>query len=284
MKRARHYPLPTEKVLEAKNLQAAQLRLLVSNYYQSQIMRKRMDMQIRHLGDRQLHQITEFAPEAFADIEQQIAKALDKICDDPVARWIKSHRGIGPVITAGLLAHIDITRTPTAGGIWRFAGLDPTLKWEKGQKRPFNPALKQVCWHMGQCFMKQSNDPDCYYGHLYRARKKIEIERNESGANGERAKTFFVKPGATKAVKDKLASGQLPDFNIDARARRYAVKMFLSHLHAIWYWSHYNRIPPKPYAISILGHAHEIRVPNTHMFPGFSQAYYGESEIIQAAE
>ena len=36
MKRARHYPLENEKVLEAANLSAAELRLLVSNYYQSQ--------------------------------------------------------------------------------------------------------------------------------------------------------------------------------------------------------------------------------------------------------
>jgi hypothetical protein len=35
-KRARHYPLDTEKVLEAANLSAAELRLFVSNYYQSQ--------------------------------------------------------------------------------------------------------------------------------------------------------------------------------------------------------------------------------------------------------
>jgi hypothetical protein len=158
------------------------------------------------------------------------------------------------------------------------------LKWEKGQKRPFNAELKQICWHAGQCFMKQSNDPDCYYGRLYRERKRIEIEKNESGAFAERAKTFKVSEGATKAVKDKLKEGRLPDFNIDARARRYAVKIFLSHLHAIWYWSHYNQPPPKPYAIQILGHAHEIRVPLTEMFPGFDAAYYGRADRMQAAE
>jgi hypothetical protein len=33
---ARHYPLHTKKVLKAANLSAPKLRLLVSNYYQSQ--------------------------------------------------------------------------------------------------------------------------------------------------------------------------------------------------------------------------------------------------------
>jgi hypothetical protein len=281
MKRARHYPLSGEKILEASNLPAAELRLLVANYYQSQHMRKTMDMQIRHLGDRHkilednhdLKQILTFTPEAFADLEKQLAGAFDKILVSPVAMWIKAQRGIGPVIAAGLLAHIDITKAPTVGHIWRFAGLDPTQKWEKGEKRPHNAELKQVCWHAGQCFMKQSNDPDCFYGHLYRERKQYEIARNERGENSERAKTFKVSAGATKAVKDKLKSGQLPDFNIDARARRYAVKIFLSHLHAILFWDFYGKAPPKPFAIPILGHAHELSIPHADFFPGFTEAY-----------
>jgi hypothetical protein len=204
MKRAKHYPLPNEKILEAENLSAAELRLLVANYYQSQEMRKRADMQLRHIGDKEPLWISNYMAESFADIEQQIAKSLDKILVGPVIAWIRAQRGIGPIIAAGLVAHIDITKTPTAGHIWRFAGLDPTLKWEKGQKRPYNAALKQITWHLGQCFMKQSNDPDCFYGKLYRLRKEFEIDRNESGGNAELAKTFKVSPGATKAVKDKL--------------------------------------------------------------------------------
>jgi hypothetical protein len=74
-------------------------------------------------------------------------------------------------------------------------------------------------------------------------------------------------------VKDKLKSGQLPDFNIDARARRYAVKIFLSHLHAILFWDFYGKAPPKPFAIPILGHAHELSIPHADFFPGFTEAY-----------
>lgn len=276
MKRAKHYPLPTEKILEAENLPAAELRLIIANYYQSQEMRKASDMQIRHLGDKQElkvpgteHGLLNYMAECFADIEQQIAKILDKALVGPVPAWIKAQRGIGPIIAAGLMAHIDITKAPTAGHIWRFAGLDPTLKWGKGEKRPYNAALKQITWHLGQCFMKQSNDPDCFYGKLYRERKAFEIARNEAGENAERAKTFTVSPGATKAVKDKLKKGQLPDFNIDARARRYAVKIFLSHLHAIWFFDHYKRHAPTPYVIQFSGHAHVIEVPHADLVPGF---------------
>src|SRR5215510_12294850 len=181
MKRARHYPLPSEAVLEAKNLAAAELRLLVANYYQSQEMRKRADMQLRHLGDKPPLAISKYMANSFADIEEQIAASMKKgILAGPVAEWLLAQTGIGPIICAGLLAHIDITKAPTAGHIWRFAGLDPSLKWEKGQRRPYNAALKQLCWHAGQCFMKSSNRPDCYYGKLYRERKQYEIERNEA--------------------------------------------------------------------------------------------------------
>lgn len=275
MKRTKHYPLSTEKVLEARKLADATLRFLVANYYQSQEMRKRTDMQMRHLGEKDVVmsdssvRLLNYTNEAFADIEQQVAKALDKAFPGPVSAWCRAQRGLGPIITAGLLAHIDITKAPTAGHIWRFAGLDPTQTWAKGEKRPYNAELKQLTWHLGQCFMKQSNDPDCFYGKLYRERKLFEIKRNEAGGNAERAKTFKVSPGATKAVKDKLAAGLLPDFNIDARARRYAVKIFLSHLHAVWFFTHFGRHAPKPFVIEHGGHVHFIEIPHSDIVPGF---------------
>src|SRR5262245_29149371 len=279
MKRARKYPLPTEKVLEAKDLSAAELRLLVANYYQAQEMRKRSDMQLRHMGDKELLWISTYMAESFADIEVQIGKAFDGILTGPIVVWMGGQCGLGPVITASLLAHIDMNKAPTVGHIWRYAGLDPTMKWNKGEKRPYNAELKQITWHLGQCFMKQSNDPDCFYGKLYRQRKQFEIERNEAGANAEKAAAFKVSEGATKAVKDKLKSGRLPDFNIDARARRYAVKIFLSHLHALWHWTKFGTHAPIPYAIEWGGHAHVIEIPLAELVPGFL-----ESKRLQAAE
>jgi hypothetical protein len=44
-----------------------------------------------------------------------------------------------------LLARIDIVKAPTAGHIWRYAGLDPTVRWNKGEKRPWNAGLKVLC-------------------------------------------------------------------------------------------------------------------------------------------
>jgi hypothetical protein len=164
--------------------------------------------------------------------------------------------GIGPVIAAGLMAHIDITKCPTVGHIWRFAGLDPTLKWEKGQKRPFNGPLKTLCWKVGQSFMKFSGQAECQYGAIYRERKQYEIERNEAGGNAAAAaEVLAAKPNhAQRAI---YATGKLSPAQIDARARRYAVKLFLSHMHAVWYEQHFGTEPPLPYPIAILKHAHK---------------------------
>jgi hypothetical protein len=63
-------------------------------------------------------------------LEKNIRSALGVYAAaNPVGQWSLSILGIGPVMSAGLLAHIDIEKAPTVGHIWRFAGLDPTREW-----------------------------------------------------------------------------------------------------------------------------------------------------------
>jgi Transposase IS116/IS110/IS902 family. len=70
-----------------------------------------------------------------SEFEESVKKILDVYTSaDPVGRWIRSIPGLGPYIAAGLLALIEIEKAPTVGHIWRFAGLDPTMKWSPGQK------------------------------------------------------------------------------------------------------------------------------------------------------
>jgi hypothetical protein len=299
MKRTKHFPLDTEKVLSAYTTQAA-WRFLVANYYQAQETRKRLDMQLRHLGDRvqsmnedDIKTMNHLA-DVYSEAEKEIARVFPKMLTTPVDAWLLAQRGVGPITAMGLRAHIDIERAPTAGAIWKFAGLVPKElnEYGKGKKRPYNAQLKQICWHIGQGFMKQHNDPDCFYGKIYRQRKLYEIAQNEAGAYSEKAKAFKLKKArgddgeeqdkASKGVLAKLAAGKLPDFNIDDRARRYAVKIFLSHLHTVMYWDKFKKLPPKPFALGILNHAHEIRVPNVDMFPGLEDALYGSRCLVAA--
>ena len=108
-----------------------------------------------------------------------------------VALWPVLH-GTGPrlwalAIAAGFLAHIDIERAPTVGHIWRFAGLDPTQKWEKKTKRPWNADLKTLCWKLGESFVKVKGNENDIYGKVYEARKAQEVLRNEAGELADQA-------------------------------------------------------------------------------------------------
>ena len=203
----------------------------------------------------------------FATTESVIRTLLDEYTMISVpGQWARSNIGLGPVITAGLLAHIDITRAPTVGHIWRFAGLDPSVKWERGKKRPHNAALKVLCWKLGDSFVKQSGHDDCLYGHLYRERKELEVERSERGDFAEQAAASLADRKINDAaLRATYESGKLPAGRLDLRARRYAVKLFLAHLHHVMFEDHYNEPPPKPYILTRPEHTHYLAPPNWPM-------------------
>lgn len=254
--------LTRDLAASAKTLGRAEARFLVDAYYSMQEDRIRAGNQVRALGEsKEPHAVLAWLQSQSDTLEQQVKRALTKYAEsDPVGQWCMSNYGIGPVITAGLLAHIDITKAPTVGHIWRFAGLDPTKKWGKGEKRPWNAALKTLCWKIGESFVKFSGREECFYGKLYEQRKQLEVQRNEEGKFADQA-AQTLKERPTHAQREIYASGKLPDGRIHARAKRYAVKLFLAHLHEVWYQHHYGTPPPLPYPIAHLGHAHKIDPP-----------------------
>ncbi len=284
MKRATNAPrMPREKVLTAAQVSDAAARFIVSDYYRTQELRKRADMQLRHLGEgaaTELSHHLEYIGTTHAVMESQILRQLQVYAESKlIGRWMLKQVGVGPVISAGFLAHLDITMAPTAGSFWRFADIDPTVVWNKGEKRPYCADVKQLCYHLGEC-VKRTSGRDSFYGNLYKSRKKLLVDKNEAGAFAERAKIYRTQ---SNDVKKTLATGKLPDLNIDRQACNHVAKIFLSHLHGLMFWEHYKKPPPKPFSIAIMGHAHEIRIPDIDMFPGFAEAYYGEP-AVQAAE
>lgn len=240
----------------------SEARFLVDSYYMMQEQRKRTSNQVMALsGTAEPHSVIAWLLEESRSLENQIKRALGKYAEaNEVGRRALTVVGIGPVITAGLLAHIDITQAPTVGHIWRYAGLDPTSKWNKGEKRPWNASLKTLCWKIGESFVKVSNKEGAYYGHAYAERKAFEIAKNENCDYSDQA-FAILKSRPTHAQKATYAEGKLPDGHIHARAKRYAVKLFLAHLHEVWYRYEYSQAPPLPYPIAILGHAHKKDLP-----------------------
>lgn len=250
----------------SSGMTSSESRFLVDNYYIAQRERIRLDNQIRSMvKDGEPNLVLTYLSTQASKREELIKKALnDYTVDHPVGSWMRTIHGVGPVIAAGFLAHIDITKAPTAGAIWRFAGITGAEKWEKGQKRPWNASLKRLTFLLGECFVKTSGNEKSYYGKLYKQRKLMETEKNLNGeyaefAAAELASKNYSKDTPTYAA---LSSGKLSAAHIHARARRYAVKMFLSHLHTVMYRTILGTEPPAPYAIAILGHAHLLEVPN----------------------
>lgn len=282
------------------NISDAEARFLVDLYYTMQEDRVRLNNQVKGLEREAKKEEKEAEPHDALSLmhtqcnllEDNIKRILGVYVDaHPMAWFFEQTVGVGPVIAAGLLAHIDIHQAPTVGHIWNFAGLNPSIKWEKGQKRPWNTPLKTLCWKIGESFIKVSNNPKDTYGKVYRERKTLEWNRNLAGDFADQASRKLettkigkttdafawysgqIDPGKARVAleegKDlKVAELQaegtglpmLPPAHIHSRARRYAVKLFLSHLHECWYRQEVGE-PPKPFAIAIQGHAHYIAPP-----------------------
>lgn len=247
------------------NFDRQSVRELVSTYYRIQGNRIAMAAQARELEKAgSPHQLMEFLSSNMYYMETSLKSPLTRFSETyAVGNWALSQYGIGPVITAGLISHIDITKARTAGSVWRYAGLDPTIKWEKGLKRPFNAELKVLTWKIGQSFMKFSGRPQCFYGKLYLQDKERRTQLNEQGAYAARAQELLdTKNWAKNKSRSHLEAGQLPPAQIDAQARRFAVKIFLSHFHAVWYEDYYKKPAPTPYTIAHQDHVHVIEIPN----------------------
>ncbi len=183
----------------------------------------------------------------------------------PLGAWAMEQVGVGPVISAGLLAHIDLERAPTAGAVWAFAGLDPTREWQKGEKRPHNGALKRLTFLMGICFKYVSKKPAAYYGELVAERKVYETRKNERGDYEEQAMETMQgdrRPGKTTAAYKMLVQGKLPLARIQRRCERYSTKLFLSHYHTVGYLKVLRRVPVAPYApVYLPDHVHCLLPP-----------------------
>jgi hypothetical protein len=199
--------------------------------------------------------------ERMGKLEARLRSIFREWCvAQPVSNWALQVYGIGPVLAAGLEAHIRIERASSPSAVWRFAGLDPTAVWSKGQKRPYNARLKVLCWKIGESFKKVSGKPESLYGRLYRERKLREVGRNESGAFKEvAAATLASKKFGPSETRDAYEEGLLPAGRLDLRATRYATKVFLVHWWECAFRLANPGVPvPQPWVIAHGGHVDKI--------------------------
>lgn len=143
-------------------------------------------------------------------------------------------------------------------------GIKPKVKTiiDAVSVRPWNPSLKTILWKMTDVMRRQSNNPKCFYGQLYRKFKLEQVAKNEAGLLASEAERR-LKKGRIKSAEQKTVyqGGKLPDSHVDARAMHEMGAIFLSHLWEIMYEQEYGKKPPAPYAIAILGHKDYIPPP-----------------------
>lgn len=242
-------------------LEAKEISWAVELYYDAQ------ELRVRYANKERTEQrgvLSEWMQYWLSVGEKEIYRKLKHWIEgeEPAAeaKWAYEQWGIGPVLAAGLAAHIDVAKAKTPSAVWRYAGQDPTAdRPVKGKKLPYNRRLKLVCFKIGESFVKVSGKPDSLYGKLYAEFKAAEIRKNESGLYKEAAaKELRTKDFKRDTVtKARLLEGKLSDGHLHAKAKRKAVKIFLSH-----YWvkgrEARNLEVREPYAIRVLGHDGKI--------------------------
>lgn len=249
----------------SKLLKRREARYLVRLYYQIQKARIRAGNQLVKLKEfGQPYEMVEHFHGMFWIQECQLRLALKHFANEyRIGQWLQSLVGVGPVISAGLLAELDVRGKTTYGHFHRFAGLDPTMEWKEGEERPWNQDLKiLVVFKAGDSFIKQQNREGCLYGKLYAERRAKDDAINAAGGFKETAESLLSKFTRDTVSRASYKKGELPKGHLLSRARRYAAKIFLSHVHHAMYEDYYSFPPPKPYPIAHLGHADYIPVPN----------------------
>lgn len=248
-----------------KGMSREEAHQLVHLYYATQEQRISNANRQRQLADEgHTNTIFEALAALGAHSEALVKSALTVYTDNnDVCKWMRSNLGVGPVISAGFFSALDITKTKTAGGFHKYCGLVEGQKRVRGKKLDFNPDMKRLAWLLGKSFVLTSKNKGSYYGVVYQERKAWETANNTNLVYADKAANEL----ATKKITDEatlatLKSGMLTKQHIDMRSRRYAVKLFLSHLHEVMHWDRYGIAPPLPYPIAHLEHVHYLTVPN----------------------
>ena len=121
------------------DLRPGEARYLVDTYYQQQEQRIRSNSRLTQAAKiGEPNAILKWDYSNMKRRERDLQLALGSFAANyRTGAWLQHICGVGPVISAGLLAYIDIRQAPTVGHIWNFAGLNPDVTWlgKEGAKK-----------------------------------------------------------------------------------------------------------------------------------------------------
>lgn len=231
-----------------------EVRYLVDLYYQIQDMRIASAAQCRTLKEGgEPSMLPDFISANLRYLEDTIKRSMGSFAKQyVVGKWLQSICGIGPVLSAGFLVTFDIRDMPTSGAWHSYAGIAPGIEWKKGNKRPWDARAKVMCFKAGESFVKVQSRENDFYGKFFVNRRQYEQDRNDRGELADQAaeKLSRFKIGKKTDAYKAYSNGKLPPAHLHARARRYTVKLFLSHFHDVAWRDYYGTEPPVPYVFS----------------------------------
>jgi len=224
---------------------------LVKRYYAIQKDRITMGHQIRtaqELGEP--YEAFQWLFDHYSFMEAELKKALGRYAEDhPVGRWMMSHKGMGPVLAAGMLAYVDIERAVTPGHILSYGNMAGTPRRAvKGSMRDWNADFKCLLWKIGESFVKASGRKQAYYGQWYAKHKRDIAERNDRKEFAYLAQE--AKVGKNTEAYKYYSQGKLPPAHVHAMARRKAIHLFVHHFWEKMYKYHFKKKPKlKPWVV-----------------------------------
>lgn len=137
----------------AAKMDNQELRFLVDTYYRIQDDRKAKANQRFQLQDGVVY---DWIVDQSLVIEKKIGKVLGECAKQRYeGRWAMDITGIGPIITAALIAYIDIEKAPVVANVFSYAGVNPKQKWYSAKEatdimaqfpedKPLNELLVEV--------------------------------------------------------------------------------------------------------------------------------------------
>lgn len=125
---------------------------------------------------------------------------------------------------------------------------------------PYNTFLKKKCYSIGESFVLFQRKS--MYGQIYARRLAEETIKNDQLAYKEQAERMLDEKNynGSTTTYNSLIQGKLSKAHLIMRARRYAVKLFISHVFEAMYWFEYGIEPPKHYILELGGH-HDYIAP-----------------------
>lgn len=174
----------------------------------------------------------------------------NKSCDDILYNHIAEVTGRNIV---NVIRGTKINRSNKKGNSKTPPDIDDLVSYLA--KPPYNTELKKKMYLLGEQFAMRKNNEKSLYGKIYAQRKLTEIKRNNRGEYAEQAaKILEEKNYGDNKTRDRLMEGKLSDGHLEMRARRYAVKLFISHVFEAMYYAEYGKEAPKTYIIEHGGH------------------------------